>query len=87
MKVDVNKYITILKNNSIIYVKKDVDYIVKHLENNSFEHIVYEYPNKNYIASVIKYYEEKEDYEKCSKIVKFISSHNKLNGVNVKTVL
>ena len=82
-KVNVEKYVKILKRNNIKANSAHILYITKQLEQNSFEHVVYDFPE--HIPSLIKYYEQIEQYEKCAEIIRFVKSYNKLEGKNVKT--
>lgn len=82
MKINVKKFVDYLEDRP----KKEVlNVIVRHLESDRYEQIIYNFPNKNYVAASIKYFESIEDYGKCQEIVNFVEVYNRLNGTNVKT--
>ena len=86
-KIDVETYVSILKQHKHRIEKTELNFVVQCAEKNAYEKIIYKYPSKNYIATLIRYYEEKEDYERCQEIVNFVVIHNSLNNSNVKTKL
>lgn len=82
MKINVKKFVDYLEDRP----KKEVlNTIVRHLEADRYEQIIYNFPNKNYVSASIKYFESIEDYGKCQEIVNFVEIHNRLNGTNIKT--
>lgn len=81
-KINVKNFVKYLEDKPS---KEALNSIVKHLESDRYEQIIYNFPDKNYIAASVKYYESIENYEKCQEIVNFVEAHNILNGTNIKT--
>lgn len=81
-KIDVKSFVDYLEDKP---TREVLNAIVRHLESDRYEQIIYNFPNKNYVAASIKYFESIENYEKCQEIVNFVEVHNRLNGTNVKT--
>lgn len=82
MKIDVRNFSNYLEP---LPTKAVMDALVKYLETDAYEQIVYNFKDKDYIKAAIKYYEDLEDYEKCQQIVNFISVYNRLNGTEIQT--
>jgi hypothetical protein len=87
MKIDVILLTKIIKEANINTNKLEINTVVRHLENNTEEHIIYKYADKDYMAAVIKYFEEIENYKKCKSLYYLVDTYNKLHGENIKTKL
>lgn len=85
MKIDVTLYKGILDKYNIELSKTEYNRIIHYMQQDAYEKVLYNYRDKPYIATVIKYYELMEDYKKCAEIKKFVDVENRVNGRNTLT--
>lgn len=62
----------------------DVKCILLHLKTKKYDTIMYLYGHK-FLLEILAMYEEHENYEDCSEIVKQIKAHNELVNDNIST--
>ena len=85
--MEVERYVNILKRENLPIIKEDINFIIKAVEKTSYETIAYKFPTKDYLAVLLKYFEEREEYEKCKTVFDFIKVHNSLSEDKIKTKL
>lgn len=73
-----------LNSKALYPMPKDIEIILEYIEKENYNQILFDY-GEIYCLTILKMFEEKEEYETCAKIIEQIKTHNYVTNSNYKT--